>query len=41
MRAAAICLLVAILLQACGSKGALFLPPETNGGQQNNSKKQE
>jgi len=40
MRAVATAILLAVLLQACGSKGALFLPPETNGDQQNNSNKQ-
>jgi predicted small lipoprotein YifL len=40
MRNIVVAILVAMLLQACGSKGALFLPSETNSEQQNSSNKQ-
>jgi predicted small lipoprotein YifL len=40
MRAFAILFLLVVLLQACGSKGPLFLPSETSGDQQTSSNKQ-
>lgn len=40
MRVIATAILLCLMLQACGSKGALVLPPEENGGQQSKSNKQ-
>jgi len=40
MRAIATVILICALLQACGSKGALVLPPEKDGRQQSNTSKQ-
>jgi predicted small lipoprotein YifL len=40
MRAIATAILLCVLLQACGSKGALVLPPENGGAQKSNSNKQ-
>lgn len=40
MRAAVTAILLCLLLQACGSKGALVLPPDENGGQQSHGNKQ-
>ncbi len=41
MRVIATAIVLCVLLQACGSKGALFLPPEKSGGQPTNSNKQQ
>jgi len=40
MRFISVAILLCMLLQACGSKGALVMPPEENGGQQSNAHKQ-
>ena len=40
MRIIVTAILLCLLLQACGSKGALVLPADKNGGQQSNSNKQ-
>jgi predicted small lipoprotein YifL len=40
MRTIATAILLCALLQACGSKGALYLPPEKSGAQQSDSNKQ-
>ena len=40
MRVMVTAILLCVLLQACGSKGALVLPPEKKGAQQSNSSKQ-
>jgi predicted small lipoprotein YifL len=40
MRAVISAILLCLLLQACGSKGALYLPADESGGQQSNSNKQ-
>ena len=40
MRVIVAAILLSVLLQACGSKGALVLPPEESGAQQSNSNKQ-
>jgi len=39
MRAIATAIVICLMLQACGSKGALFLPPEKGGEKQSNSNK--
>lgn len=39
MRAIATAIVLCLMLQACGSKGALFLPPEKSGEKQSNSTK--
>lgn len=39
MRAVFITIALCLLLQACGSKGALVLPPDENSGQQSKSDK--
>jgi len=41
MRVMVTAILLCLLLQACGSKGALVLPPEKSGGQPTNSNKQQ
>jgi predicted small lipoprotein YifL len=43
MRAIATAILLCLLLQACGSKGALIMPPKpgTDQKQQSNSNKQD
>ncbi|MGP1677728.1 MAG: LPS translocon maturation chaperone LptM [Giesbergeria sp.] len=40
MRVIVTAILLCVLLQACGSKGALVLPPEKSSAQQSNSSKQ-
>jgi len=40
MRAIVTVILLCVLLQACGSKGALVLPPENDGPQQSRTNKQ-
>jgi len=40
MRAVATAILLCLILQACGSKGALVMPPEGNGDQQSKINKQ-
>ncbi len=40
MRVMVTAIVLCLLLQACGSKGALFLPPEKSGERQSNSNKQ-
>jgi predicted small lipoprotein YifL len=40
MRVLLTAIVLCVLLQACGSKGALVLPPEQEGGKQSNSSKQ-
>jgi predicted small lipoprotein YifL len=40
MRAIATVIVLAVLLQACGSKGALYLPSEKSDEQQPSSSKQ-
>jgi predicted small lipoprotein YifL len=40
MRSIITAILLCMLLQACGSKGALVLPPEKGSAQQSNSNKQ-
>jgi predicted small lipoprotein YifL len=40
MRAIATAILLCVLLQACGSKGALVLPPEESGAHESNNSKQ-
>jgi predicted small lipoprotein YifL len=40
MRVIVTAILLCLLLQACGSKGALVLPADKNDGQQSNSNKQ-
>ncbi|MEK7435851.1 MAG: lipoprotein [Pseudomonadota bacterium] len=40
MRFIVTAILLCGLLQACGSKGALYLPPDKGGEQQSNSNKQ-
>jgi predicted small lipoprotein YifL len=40
MRLLATAILLAVLLEACGSKGALYLPPEKGDEQQQSSSKQ-
>jgi predicted small lipoprotein YifL len=40
MRVLVTAIVLCVLLQACGSKGALVLPPEHEGGQQSKSNKQ-
>jgi predicted small lipoprotein YifL len=40
MRVIATAILLCALLQACGSKGALILPPAKGDSQQSNSNKQ-
>jgi predicted small lipoprotein YifL len=37
MRAAVTAIVLCVLLQACGSKGALILPPEKQSGEQQSS----
>ncbi len=39
MRAVIITIALCLLLQACGSKGALYLPADENGGQQSTGNK--
>ncbi len=41
MRIIVTAILLCLLLQACGSKGALVLPADENSGQQSNSSKHE
>jgi len=41
MRVVVTVILLCVLLQACGSKGALVLPPETDGARQSNTNKQD
>ena len=40
MRVIASAILLCLLLQACGSKGALIMPPKAGGEQPSNSNKQ-
>jgi predicted small lipoprotein YifL len=40
MRAIATAILLCVLLEACGSKGALIMPPKPGTEQQSNSNKQ-
>ncbi len=40
MRAAVTAIVLCVMLQACGSKGALVLPADEIGKQQSNSDKQ-
>ena len=40
MRAVVTAIVLCVLLQACGSKGALVLPADETGKQQSNSGKQ-
>lgn len=40
MRFIATAFLLCLVLQACGSKGALYMPPETSDEQQSHSNKQ-
>ena len=40
MRAVVTVIVICVLLQACGSKGALVLPSAENGGQQSDKNKQ-
>ncbi len=40
MRAIATAILLCVLLQACGSKGALVLPVEKSGAKQSSGSKQ-
>jgi predicted small lipoprotein YifL len=40
MRVIATAILLCALLQACGSKGALILPPDPGDGQQSGNNKQ-
>jgi len=40
MRATVTAILLCLLLQACGSKGALIMPPDKKGGEQQPSSRQ-
>jgi predicted small lipoprotein YifL len=40
MRALVTAILLCVLLQACGSKGALYLPSDQDSAQRSNSSKQ-
>lgn len=40
MRAVIIAIVLCLLLQACGSKGALYLPADEDGGKQSTGNKQ-